>query len=58
MRIAVSPAIVYPARARTPPPIRYSITMPTHPMARVRFESVACLNPLLEASLLVVCENA
>jgi hypothetical protein len=22
--------------------------MPTHPMARVRFESVACLNPLLE----------
>jgi len=32
--------------------------MLTHPMARVRFESVACLNPLLEASLLVVCENA
>jgi hypothetical protein len=58
MRIAVSPVIVYPARARTPPPIRYSITMPTHPMARVRFESVACLNPLLDESLLVVCENA
>jgi hypothetical protein len=32
--------------------------MPIHPMARVRFESVACLNPLLEASLLVACENA
>jgi hypothetical protein len=32
--------------------------MPTHPMARVRFESVACLNPLLETSLLVACENA
>jgi len=24
----------------------------------VRFESVACLNPLLDESLLVVCENA
>ena len=35
-----------------------SIATQTHPMARVRFESVACLNPLLEASLLVVCENA
>jgi hypothetical protein len=32
--------------------------MPTHPMARVRFESVACLNPLLEASLLVVDPQA
>jgi len=32
--------------------------MPTHPMAWVRFESVACLNPLLDESLLVVCENA
>jgi hypothetical protein len=32
--------------------------MPTHPMARVRFESVACLNPLLDESLLVACENA
>jgi hypothetical protein len=25
-----------------------SIATQTHPMARVRFESVACLNPLLE----------
>jgi hypothetical protein len=41
-----------------PPPIRYSIAMPTHPLHAVRFESVAYLNPLLEASLLVVCENA
>jgi hypothetical protein len=32
--------------------------MPTHPLQWVRFESVACLNPLLEASLLVACENA
>jgi hypothetical protein len=32
--------------------------MPTHPLHAVRFESVAWLNPLLEASLLVVCENA
>jgi hypothetical protein len=32
--------------------------MPIHPLHAVRFESVACLNPLLEASLLVVCENA
>jgi hypothetical protein len=32
--------------------------MPTHPMARVRFESVACLNPLLDESLLVVDPQA
>jgi hypothetical protein len=32
--------------------------MPTHSLHGVRFESVACLNPLLEASLLVACENA
>ena len=32
--------------------------MPTHPMARVRFESVACLNPLLDESLLVVDTQA
>jgi hypothetical protein len=32
--------------------------MPTHPLRAVRFESVACLNPLLDESLLVVCENA
>jgi hypothetical protein len=35
-----------------------SIAMPTHPMARVRFESVACLNPLLDESLLVVDPQA
>jgi hypothetical protein len=40
------------------PFFRYSIAMPIHPLHGVRFESVACLNPLLEASLLVVCENA
>jgi hypothetical protein len=32
--------------------------MPTHPLHAVQFERVACLNPLLEASLLVACENA
>jgi uncharacterized MAPEG superfamily protein len=32
--------------------------MPTHPLHAVRFESVACLNPLLEASLLVVDPQA
>jgi hypothetical protein len=32
--------------------------MPVHPLQWVRFESVACLNPLLDESLLVVCENA
>ena len=32
--------------------------MPTLPLHAVRFESVACLNPLLDESLLVVCENA
>ena len=32
--------------------------MPTHPLHAVRFERVACLNPLLEASLLVVDPQA
>jgi len=32
--------------------------MPVHPLRWVRFESVACHNPLLEASLLVVDPQA
>jgi glycerol-1-phosphate dehydrogenase [NAD(P)+] len=32
--------------------------MPTHPLHAVRFESVACLNPLLDESLLVVDPQA
>jgi hypothetical protein len=38
--------------------VRYSIAMLTHPLHLVRFESVACLNPLLDASLLVVDPQA